>query len=134
MLSFSPKVLRGTSGRPLKALRVHVRDHKQRELPVGERTLEAYYAGFTFSQMCRPLLEARRLATEVSYGVEPREVLIGRHKGRMYELGPEVLPDDIDGRSPAVIVWNDGPLFCVIASEEMTLAQLLPVAHAIYAD
>ena len=48
------------------------------------------------------------------------------------ELGPEPPPDDIDGRSSAVIVWHDGDMFYLIASGEMSAGQLMPVAVSMY--
>lgn len=37
-------------------------------------------------------------------------------------------PDDIDGRSPAVVAWHDGEMFFLIASDQMSTAELIAVA------
>jgi hypothetical protein len=133
MLTFQPIHPEYTAGFPLKELRIHVRDHKQREVLPGDRTLEAYYGGFTFSQSRKRGDEARRLALTVSYGREPREARISGHPARLYDLGPEPEPDDIDGRSPAVVAWHEGEMFYLIASGEMASEVLVAIANSIYA-
>lgn len=131
-LAFTPVVPRRTAGRELLVLRLHVRDHKLRELPVGDRTFEASYGAFVVSQQRAESVEAaRRLALERPYGSEPRTTVIGGHEALAHELGPEVPPDDIDGRSPAVIVWADGDLFHLVAGE-LEVAELIDVAESIY--
>ena len=75
-----------------------------------DRTLEAQYGAFVLSQTHRGAVEAKRLALKVSYGADPRAALIAGHEARVYELGPEPPPDDVEGRSPAVVAWSDGHL------------------------
>ena len=58
MLSFDPLKPEYTAGLRLQSLRVHVCDHKLRELPIGDRTLEAYYGHFVFSQARKGVAEA----------------------------------------------------------------------------
>ena len=41
-----------------------------------------------------------------------------RHTARIYELGPEPGPDDIDGRTPAVVTWHDADLFFLVGPQE----------------
>ena len=102
-LIFAPLVPVHTAGRELESLRIHVRDYKLRDLPIGDRGLDAHYGAFVISQqLARDEPAARALALDRSYGPKAREITIGRHDARSYELGPEVPPDDIDGRSPAV--------------------------------
>ena len=132
MLSFEPLRPVRTAGLRLQALRVHVLDHKRRELAIGDRTLEAHYGGFVFTQAHKPGGEARRWALEQRYGPEPKPAEIGGHPARVYELGPEVPADDIDGRNPAVVVWHDGDLLCFIASDTMPTATLVGIANGLY--
>ena len=46
----------------------------------------------------------------------------------MYELGPEPPPDDIDGRSPSVVTWQDGDMFYLVASSTLSSDDLVRVA------
>ena len=131
-LSFRPRRPRQTAGHRLKALSIYVRDPKLRELPVGERSLEAHYGGFSFSQAYKGEEEARRQALSVRYGLEPKIVRVAGHEGRLYELGPEPEPGDVDPRSPAVVVWHDSGMFYLIASGEMPAQALLPIASSLY--
>jgi hypothetical protein len=133
MLAFEPLEPADTAGLPLRSLQVHVRDHKERELPIGERTLEAHYGAFVLSESRHGIDEARRLALDVSYGRVVSETSIAGHDGRVYELGPAPPPDDIDGRSPAVVVWPDGEMFFLIASTEMASDELMRIAVSLYA-
>ncbi len=132
MLAFQPLVPKHTAGFPLQSIRIHVRDHKLRELSVGDRTLEAHYGGFSLSQARRGENEARRLALDVSYGRTGRDAQIAGCAGRVYELGPEPEPDDIDGRSPAVVVWHDAAMFYLVASGEMSSDALVRIAVSLY--
>ncbi len=50
----------------------------------------------------------------------------------MYELGPEPPPDDIDGRNPSVVTWQDAEMFYLIASGEMSSDKLLKIAISLY--
>jgi len=131
-LTFEPLEPSHTEGFHLQSLQIHVRDHKQRELTVGDRTLEAHYGGFVLSQARRTADEARRLALTVSYGQAPRTVQIAGRDARVYELGPEPPPDDIDGRSPSVVVWHDGEMFYLMASGEMPSEALVRIAASLY--
>lgn len=131
-LTFVPLVPRLTAGPALKSLRIHVRDHRLRELAPDERTLEAYYGIFAFSQSRRTTEDARRAALEVSYGRDPRPLWILGREGKGYELGPVPEPDDLDPRAPSVVAWADGEMFYFLASGEMALSELIDVATSIY--
>ena len=131
LVTFVPFVPRFTSGGELRGLRVHVRDHKRRELSIADRTLEAYYGVFTLSQSRKSVSAARHSALEVSYGRDPRPITVQGCEGRAYELGPEPAPDDIDGRSPSVVVWADGEMVYFLASSELGVMELLRVAESI---
>ena len=133
MLTFQPVEPKHTAGLALQSIRIHVRDHRMRELRVDDRTLEAHYGGFVLSQSRRGVQEARRLALAVPYGLTPLEARISGHEGRMYELGPEPPPDDIDGRSPSVVTWHDVDMFYLIASGEMRSHDLVSIANSLYA-
>ena len=132
MLCFEPRRPRDTLGQPLHSLSIFVRDHKHRDLEVEDRVLEAHFGTFSISQSWKGKKEARRWALEVSYGPAARELLIGGHEGRTYELGPEVPPDDIDGRSPAVVTWYEGGMSFFLASVELPVQSLLTVARSLF--
>src|SRR5262245_29034032 len=89
MLTFTPFEPTVTDGHELRTLRIYIRDHKMRDLPIGERSLEVHYGRFVISQSRKGVEEARRLALDVSYGREPKEGAIAGHAARIYELGPE---------------------------------------------
>lgn len=132
LLVFQPLKPAFTGGRELQSLRIYVRDHKMRELPIGERTLEAHYGTFVISQAHKGVSEARRLALEVSYGGDPREASIAACAARAYELGPEPEPGDPDGRPPSVVTWHDAGMFLLVASGELPVAELIPIAASMY--
>ena len=132
-LSFEPRVPRSTGGRALEGVRIFVRDHKKRELPVADRTLELRYAGFGFSQARKGVDGARKAALEAKYGPSPRPADVAGHTGRMYDLGPEVPTDDIDGRTPAVVAWADEEMLFFLSSEEISADELLVIARSVYA-
>lgn len=132
MLNFHPLEPKQTEGCSLQSLQIHIRDHKHRDLSVGDRTLEAHYGAFVLSQARPGTVEARRLALVVSYGRAPLEVRVLGREGRMYELGPEPDPDDIDGREPAVVVWSDGEMFYLAASDTLMAEALLRVATSLH--
>jgi hypothetical protein len=132
LLAFRPVEPRDTAGRGLESIRIHVRDHKQRQLAIEDRTLEVHYGAFVLSQSRRAASEARRLALDVSYGQEAREARIAGHSARVYELGPVPPPHDIDGRSPAVVTWHDAEMFYLIASGELPSERLVRVAESMY--
>jgi hypothetical protein len=104
-----------------------------RELSVGDRTLEAHYGAFVFSQARRSAVDARRLALDVSYGLNGQELKIAGLQGRVYELGPEPEPDDLDGRSPSVVVWHAEEMFYFLASAGMPAGKLMRIAASLYA-
>jgi hypothetical protein len=132
MLTFQPVEPEYTAGLRLQSIRIHVRDHKLRELTVEDRTLEAQYGRFVLSQARKGANEARRLALDVSYGLAPRQARIGGCHARVYERGPEPPPGDIDGRSPAVVTWHDADMFYLIASGDMSTDDLVRIATSVY--
>ena len=123
-----------TLGETLQSLQLHIRDHKLRDLEPSQQSLEAHYGAFVYSQAQRSIEEARRLALSVAYGADARDISIAGHNGKIYERGPEVPPNDIDGRSPAVVAWHDGGLFLLIASDRKEVDDLLRVAKSLYAS
>lgn len=110
-------------------IRIHVRDHKSREV---EPTLEAQFGNYVLSQARRDPSEARRLAHDERYGLDPREIEIAGIDGVAYELGPVPDPDDIDPRPPAVVTWADDDVFVLLASDSMTASQLIEEARSLY--
>ena len=132
MLAFQPLEPRYTAGHSLQSIRIHVRDHRLRALAVADRTLEAHYGAFVFSQARKGREEARHLALAVSYGPEGRDAQFAGFKSRIYELGSEPPPDDIDGRTPAVVTWSDGAMFYLIVSDSMPSADLVRIADSMY--
>jgi len=132
MLVFQPREPKDTAGHCLQSISIHVRDHKLRELSVAERTLEAHYGFFVLSQAWRGVEEAQRLALVVPYGTTACHAQIAGCAARVYELGPEAPPDDIDGRSPAVVSWHDGEMFYLIASDRMSAGELVRIASSLY--
>lgn len=111
------------------SLRIHVRDHKAREV---EPTLEAHFDGYVLSQARRHPTEARRLAYERRYGVSPEPVDVRGHVAFTYELGPMPDPNDIDPRTPAVVTWADDDIFMFLASDSMRVDELIEVATSLY--
>ena len=93
MVTFQPLEPGHTAGLRLQSIQIHVRDHKRRELPIEDRTLEAQYGGFVLSQSRKGAEEARRLALNGSYGRAAREARIAGRDARVYELGPEPVPE-----------------------------------------
>jgi hypothetical protein len=132
MLTFRPLQPKYTAGLELESIRIFVRDHRQRDLPIADRTCEAHYRSFVVSQSRRSPDEARRLALEVSYGRNPIVARIFGHDARVYELAPDPGPEDIDGRSPAVVTWHDADLFFLVASGEIGVAELQRIAMSLY--
>ena len=131
-LSFSPRIPTETAGHALESLSIFVRDHKNRDLSVDERSLEAHYGAFSVSQSRPGTREARRMVVDVPYGPGAMKALVRGHEARFYQLGPEVEPDDIDGRSPAVVVWCDDARFYFVASYTLQLDVLARIAHSLY--
>ncbi len=68
------------------------------------------------------------------YGPDATPIRIHGHDGRAFPLGPEVPPDDIDGRSAAVVTWHDGPMFHFVMSTQLPLDALTLVAASLYAE
>jgi hypothetical protein len=132
MLTFQPLQPRNTMGLHLRSIRIHVRDHKLRELATSDRTLEAHYGGFVLSEARKGVDEARRLALAVPYGPAGSAARIAGRAAHIYELGPEPEPGDIDGRNPAVVAWHDGEMFFLIASGEMSVDKLVIIADSLY--
>jgi len=130
-LTFDPRRPADAMGASLRGLRIHVRDHRQRELSPAERSLEAHYDTFVFSQSSHDAAEARRRALEVRYGSDPREIRVLGRDGRSYEAGPEPEPGDPDGRMPAVVTWHDGPMFFLLASGSLAVPDLLQIAMSV---
>lgn len=132
MLDFEPLAPGINFEHELESLSIHVRDHKMRELSVSERSLEAYFSRFSFTQARKASVdEARRQVVEASYGRAGKEALIAGHVGRVYELGPKPPADDIDGRSPSVVVWHDSELVYLVASDELPSVDLVRIAGAL---
>jgi len=134
LLDFVPRRPADTRGRVLRGLRVHVRDHRRRDLPRHLRTFEAHFDGVAVCQSRPGASAARRRARDVRYGADAMPIRIGGHEGRAYPLGPEVPPDDIDGRSAAVVTWPDGPMFHFVMSTQLPLDELTLVAASLYAE
>jgi len=132
LLTFKPLELAYTGGHGLQSLRIYIRDHKLRDLPIQDRTLEAYYGAFSFTQSRKGAAEARRNALDVRYGRVWRHDQIAGRAACIYELGPEPPPDDIDGRSPAVVTWHDEEMFYLVASTEMAAEELVAIVRKIY--
>lgn len=132
LVTFKPLNPCLTEGFTLQSIAIYVRDYKHRELPVGERSLEAHYDGFVFTQRSCGKDEARRLALEVSYGRLSIEAKIACHEARVYELGPEPEPNDIDPRNPAVVVWHDSEMLLLIASDQLPSDALVRIAESVY--
>jgi hypothetical protein len=133
LLAFVPRQPAYTGGAVLRSLQVFVRDHKQRELPVAERSLEAHYGAFVFSQSLHGETEAQRLALNERYGQFPREISVAGRSGRRYELGPAVPADDPDGRTAAVVVWHDAGRFYLVASTTLEADELAAIAASVHA-
>lgn len=134
LVTFVPRVPTATAEMGAPVLRVYVRDHKLRAVPVGDRTVEAHYDRFVFTQSRRTPDEAQRLALDVAYGQAPQEASILGRPARVYELGPEPMLDDVDERSPAVVAWHDGAIFYLLASGEMTVDALMMIAMSVHSD
>ena len=140
LVPFEPFTRDELGGRPLRSLAVFVNDHEFRDVAPGERSLEAYYDGFVFSQSRPGDDAARERAFEISYGRAPRDVELGGPdaqpslRARVYELGPEPGPDDPDPRMPAVLAWADGEVFCLLASETLEADELIEMARSLYGN
>ena len=131
LLTFTPDQPRRTAGFGCSSIRIFVRDNKIREFPLEKRVVEFHYGGFVVSQSRPGRSEARRLAIELRYGPSPIEAQILGREGRLYELGPELEPDDIDGRSPAVVTWHDDGMHYFVASDTLASSELINIATSI---
>lgn len=131
-VTFVPLEPRYTAGHSRQSIQIHICDHKLRDLPVADRTVEAHYGGFVLSQARTGPAEAERRALVVSYGRRPQEAEIQGRPGRVYELGPDPDPDDIEGRSPAVVTWHDDEMHYLVASGELSTGELLRIADSLY--
>ena len=89
-------------------------------------------ASLSLKKRAASATEAKRLALSTPYGSAAETVWVAGFEGRGYALGPEPDPDDIDGRSPAVIVWSDGVMFCLVASDRLDETVLLRIASSMY--
>jgi hypothetical protein len=112
-----------------KAVRIHIRDHRGREVVP---TLETFYDQFLFSQQRPGSPDAVRLALDESYGPDRVALEVGGHSAAGYELGEEPNPTDPDPRQPSVVTWADGEFFFMLASDQMHLPSLLAVADSLY--
>lgn len=131
LLTFEPAVPADTAGHALESLAVFVRDHRMRELPPEDRSLEAFYAAFVFAQSRHTPARAREAALTTPYGLDARPVAVGVHEGRGYERGPDPPPGDPDPSMPAVVVWHAGEMFFLLASEVLDVAALLRIARSV---
>jgi hypothetical protein len=98
------------------------------------RTLEAHYDGVAVCQSRPGASSARRRALDVRYGQGGTAIRIAGHEGRAYPLGPEVPPDDVDGRSAAVVTWADGPMFYFVMSTQLPVEEVTVVAASLYGE
>jgi hypothetical protein len=127
LVVFGPIQLATVTQSELVSLAVHIRDHKRRDLPITDRTLEAYYDDFTFSQrMCATSKEAKRMAVEISYGPAPRKAIVGGGEARVYE---GELDSDDDEALPPVVVWHADEMFYLLAGRTLDAQALLQLAE-----
>ena len=134
LVDFEPSMPAAASSGEVCSLAVFVRDHRQRELPRRERSLEAHFADFVLAQACPGAAQAKRQALETSYGRSSLELRVAGREARAFPLGPEPAAGDSDPRSPAVVAWCDGERFYLLASDSRDIAELLPIAESIYRD
>lgn len=57
--------------------------------------------------------------------------LIGKDEAQICELGPEVDPDDVDGRMPAVVAWSVGDMFYLVGSYQLPANALVRIAESL---
>ncbi len=130
-MGFRLRIPRHTLGAAVEVLQAFIRDHRMRDVPQRERSLEAHFGTFVLSQSCPGVRDARE-AMATPYGSDPRPVMIGGCEGRSYPLGPEPEGSDPDGRPPAVVAWADGPCFFLLASASLESEELMRVAESMY--
>jgi hypothetical protein len=135
LVDFEPRQPSYTAGFELVSLAVFVMDHRKRRLPTGARSLEAHYGAFVIDQKrLASAADAKRQALSTPYGAVAKTVRVAGFEGRGYELGPEPDPNDIDGRRPAIIVWSDGAMRYLVASDQLDEVILLRIASSMYDD
>lgn len=133
LVDFEPRRPGFTAGFDLVSIAVHMVDHRKRRLPISSRSLEAHYGGFVIDQKREDsATDAKRRALSTSYGPDAESVRIAGFEARSYALGPEPAPDDIDSRSLAVIVWSDGTIFYLVASDQLNKTTLHHIASSMY--
>ena len=132
VVGFRPRLPTYTAGYSLNSLRIWSRDHRMRDVPIGERVVEAHYGAFVVSQSKPGRHRARAAALSTSYGTTAREIRVAGNEGRAYDLGPDVPEDDPDGRMPSVVAWCEGDYFYLVASGELEADELLPVAASLF--
>ena len=133
LVDFEPRQPGFTAGFDLVSLAVYVMDHRKRRLPMGARSLEAHYGAFVIDQKrMASATDAKRLALSTRYGLTAETVWVAGFEGRGYTLGPEPDLGDIDGRSPAVVVWSDDTMFYLVASGQLDEVILLRIASSMY--
>jgi hypothetical protein len=133
LVDFEPRRPAFTAGFDLVSLAVHVMDHRKRRLPIGARSLEAHYGAFVIDQKrAASATDAKRRALSTRYGAVAETVHVAGFERRGYALGPEPDPDDIDGMSPAVIVWSDGAMLYLVARDQLDEVILLRIASSMY--
>jgi hypothetical protein len=133
LVDFKPRRPKYTAGSELKSLAVHVMDHRKRQLSVNERSLEAHYTHFVIDQKrVSSEEEAKRQALTTLYGQAPARICVAGHEARSYALGPERDADDLDARSPAIIVWQDRDMIYLVASTQLDVEALYRIASSIY--
>ncbi len=133
LVDFEPRQPAFTAGFDIVSLAVFVMDHRKRRLSIGARSLEARYGAFVIDQKrLASATDARRQALSTPYGAVAKTVRGAGFEGRGYALGPVPDLDDIDGRSPAIIVWSDGAMLYLVASDQIDEVILLRVASSMY--
>lgn len=133
LVDFEPRRPGFTAGFALASLTVYVMDHRKRRLPLGARSVEAHYGGFVIDQKrAASAAEAKRRALSIPYGRAAATVSVAGHEARSSALGPVPDSDDIDGRSPAVIVWHDDDMIYLVASDQLDEVTLLRIASSMY--
>jgi hypothetical protein len=76
--------------------------------------------------------EAKRRELFTKYGQAHVTVRVAGHEAHCFALGPEPAVDDIDGRSPAVVVWHDGNMIYLVASDQLDNGILHRIAASMY--
>jgi hypothetical protein len=132
LLPFAPRIPRDAGGRALQGIRVVVRDHRGRDLAPARRSLEAHFSGVVLSQSQHVPDDTKRRALDVAYGQNGYAISIAGREGRAYPRGPDPLAGDLDGPSPAVVVWADADMLFLLASHDATIEGLCRIGASIY--